>query len=185
MTEASTTPTPGSEEALAQQLYGPKPPTTEPPPAPVLPEADPAAPERVMFKPEVMYREDLKDGINTLRDLGATDQQLTEHTAAMAEAFTNAGLSSPVAKELHTVITSALKTPPSDEDVKSWGVEARRQVREKYGDQADARLARAREYVKSHPELARLMSYGPGSHPRIVMALVEQAHNLRIPRKKK
>lgn len=175
---------PPTEAQIAEKLFGPK-------PADAAPPALPKANVNNFFDPSVTFREDLRPGLETLRTLGDserkfTDQQLDEHSSAMADAFQNAGFSSTVARDLHGLMVAALKSPISKEQSKAWGVEARELLDRKYGtEEADQRLARAQQFIKAHPYLQELLSFGPGSHPRVVLALAERAYALRVPRAKK
>lgn len=55
-----------------------------------------------------------------------------------------------------------------------------------FGDAYESKLAAGAQFMRNRPGLAKLMRSGIGSHPDVVMALAENAHQLRMtPRARK
>ncbi len=72
------------------------------------------------------------------------------------------------------------RAPASDDVVQSWATDAMSQVRQRYGADADRRLADAQRLVARDPRVADfLMQSGLGSHPKVVMTAIERAASLR------
>lgn len=159
------------------------------PPAPTgnvsAPPSREATPAEVLFTPTDQYRETVRTDLDELRDLGYDETAIDKHAAAAAEAFNDATFAEPVARDLHSLLVGALKTPASDEQLATWSAEAEEAGRQRHGKEYDERLAKVRAFVEQRNDLKRLLvETGIGSHPRMVTALLERAHQLRAPRTK-
>lgn len=128
----------------------------------------------------------LRPSLDSLRDAtGMTAADAERHVTEMALAFDDAGIGTDEAASIHSHIVHHLNTPVDDATYQEWQTEARRMVREQYGSDADRRLQAATAFVKSRPAFARaLEESGIGSHPKLVLALVERANHLKPPRKR-
>ncbi len=129
------------------------------------------------------YGPAIQDSANRLRDAtGMDDSAYQAHVGDMAHAFHDAGIDQVEGSTLHSLLVNHSLEPATQEQVQGWTIDARRELRERYGPaDADRRLAAAAQFIKARPELAsRLTASGVGSHPRLVLALAERANNLRM-----
>jgi hypothetical protein len=94
----------------------------------------------------------------------------------MVEAF---GLGSNEAFELHNVLARTLAHPPSPHRESRWDAEARSEVARRYGSEAPALLAKAKEIIEQHGLGDVLRSTRLGSHPKFVLAAIEAAKRKR------
>jgi hypothetical protein len=96
--------------------------------------------------------------------------------------FDDAGIAPDRAVRLHKLFTRHIVEPADEATVNEWAAEARREARDRYGQQeADRRIEIAREFVKNRPALAQLLTEtGVGSHPDFIRALIASPHTLRI-----
>lgn len=111
-----------------------------------------------------------------------------EHGALLHElstTFRDAGINATLGDTIGTQLLARIGNPADAATVQEWNQEARRIVREQYGfAEGDRRLKLARDFIAARPALAkRLTETGVGSFPALVVALAENAHNLRPPRK--
>jgi hypothetical protein len=122
-----------------------------------------------------VYRSSLSDSINRLRDAyGLTSAQANERLVEDAHFFRDAQISTAQAPRLHSLLAAHELKPASDEQRETWGAETMRLVREKYGDGAEPRLEAVRTFLENRPAIAqRLTESGVGSHPDMVLALIE------------
>jgi hypothetical protein len=137
-----------------------------------------------------MYRGDLRDSMNRLGDLtGGSKDELDEIMRETAMTFYDAKIPPLKASSLHSLMVHHLRTPADEDTEQEWTVQTRRQLRERYGDDAPKRLEKVREFVSKRPALEKLLTEtGLGSHPDVVLALAENANQLRLqprPPKKK
>lgn len=131
------------------------------------------------------YEPSISESINQLRDrTGMSEADSAKLLTETAQFFHGANIRPNHASTLHSLIVSHLKEPASNEVESEWAAESRRQLREQWGDDADRRMAKVKEFVNSHPTLAtQLEESGVGSHPEFMRALVERANNLHPKRK--
>ena len=91
-------------------------------------------------------------------------------------------LSLPEAERLHELATQTELRPPDDATVVAWGVEARRELRERYGaagaDEANRVLARGRALIARHPVLGTIFKGPLNSHPEVLRLLLARASRL-------
>lgn len=139
---------------------------------------------RDLYDPVLMYGDNLKSSFQTLGDRTGIPQ--AELDAAMVEAantFADAQLSPTEAGRIQDMIVGHLENPPDDETVHKWEVQTRRMMREKYGTagEAERRTARVKEFLSHRPTMRKALDEsGVGSHPDVVMRLMEQADKFRI-----
>ncbi|MDQ6769844.1 MAG: hypothetical protein M3Z54_07650 [Gemmatimonadota bacterium] len=131
------------------------------------------------------YEPSIGESINQLRDrTGMNEADSAKLLTETSQFFHGANIPPGQAVNLHSLIVKHLQEPASNELESEWATESRRQLREKWGDDADRRMEKVKEFVNSHPTLAKqLNDSGVGSHPEFMRALVERANNLR-PRRK-
>lgn len=134
-----------------------------------------------LYDPHLMYGPALKSGFDRIRDLtGASETEVAAQAVATSRFFSDARIPVREAEALHSLFTHHLDKPADDETVQQWTVESRRQMRETYGPDADARLAAVKEFLDRHPGIQEaLHKSGLGSHPRIVMRLAENTRQFR------
>jgi hypothetical protein len=134
------------------------------------------------------YGPALKDQLDRLSDhTGMSPEEREATLDAAAEFFSDARISSSTAPTLYSLLASAVVEPPDDATVEQWATETRRELREHYGDDAGRRLEAAQKFIAARPDLQKTLNEtGLGSHPRIVLALTENATQMRmVPRKRK
>lgn len=135
------------------------------------------------------YGNQLKESFDRLSDL--TGMSAAERDATLrelAEVFDDARIRPDAdASRLHSLMVTHTTTPPTDEQVQAWTVESRRYLRERFGSEADAVMAKARAFLAARPGFGALLTTtGLGSHPDVVKALTQDVHNLRLtPRRKR
>jgi len=195
-------PIPDSDAASA--LYGPKKQQSQP--QQPTPEIDPASalygPEKseAKFEPsadadgDTLYGSDealqstygpaMKESLDVVYDrTGIVDPEQREQMAInAAEVFADARLPPQEASKLHALFARHVSQDPIDgATLSQWTKQSRTELRERYGGAATARLEAAQQFVRNRPELAEILrTTGLGSHPDIVRALAENAHNLRM-----
>lgn len=196
-TTSSTAATPaGATPATrdpAQVLYGNNPgsnaaaPTTEPDktdPAQAIygrktTEADSGA---ELYTPESTYGRYFDEGLNRLSDhLGnLTPEELGQARKDMSEIFNHLEVEPYMADRMATLYTHHIREPASDELVQTWEKETRTALRDRYGAEAESHLALAREIVAANPSLHEVLAMtGLGSHPGVVLDLIERAPRVR------
>jgi hypothetical protein len=189
-----------SPRSPADVLYGEKPSASPPKPAAKTPSPKSSpdatgsdeAPEDRFYGGAASalssYRPHLADAFNHFRDatgMNAADAE-AELTAA-AIAFSDARIAPEEAARLHALVLQHALAPADDTMIAGWATETRRELRQRYGKDADSRLAAAKAFVDARPGLKALQNAsGVGSHPDIVLALAENPHALRMtPRTRK
>ncbi len=165
--------------------------TAEPPAAEkTSPESEPET-TNLYETPESLaktYAIDLKPSLDRLTDLApqAAEQreQILQETSVV---FNDAGINSQQAAQLHGLLVHHLVEPADDATVDGWAKESRQRLREKFGDDANARLAKAQAFVAARPGLRDLLDRtGLGNRWEMIEQLTENANRLRItPRKKR
>jgi hypothetical protein len=124
------------------------------------------------------------------RFVECTESAPDDRTAMLRDSavlFNEIGMSSDQASGFMDHYVGAMTDRPiTDEQLESWNTQVKSELTAQYGAAGyEARLTKAREYVKSVPGLGDALEIsGLGSHPRVVAALLERANNLR-PRKSK
>jgi hypothetical protein len=131
------------------------------------------------------YEPSLTDSMNMLRDsTGMSEAESEKLLLETAHFFRAANIQPGFASKLHGQIVQHLQRPPDDPTFNQWQTETRKQLREKYSDDADRRIEAVKSYVNSHPTIRKqLEDSGMGSHPDVILALAERANHLR-PRRK-
>lgn len=134
-----------------------------------------------LYSPAKMYATSLQPDVNTLRDrTGMSADDAGKYLAQTAKLFVDADVSPPEAGALHSLLVHHMESPADDATRQEWSEESRRQLRERYGKDADSRMFFVHDFMKQQPDLAkRLEETGLGSHPRFVMDLAERAYKLR------
>lgn len=126
------------------------------------------------------YGPELKPGLERLaaaelHDAAKTDALRTE----TAKFFQELQIPPNEAERLHTRMVHHHLNPADDETVSNWEKESKERLRSAYGDEASARLKAAKEYLSSRGYDKALNKSGVGSHPDIVMAIVDKAWRLK------
>lgn len=128
------------------------------------------------------YAPQLRDQIEVLAShMGASPEQRTQMETNASELFYDARLTTDEATALHTMFVTHAKAPADESTRNGWAADTMTQLQQRYGDSADSRLAIAQRFVQERPELAQILaSTGLGSHPDVVLKLVEKSHHLRF-----
>jgi len=161
-----------------------------PNPAELAPTEETAA-ERMFGSRESLrtdYGPAFKNSLDQLSDAtGITPEQREAMLDEAAEIFSDARINSTEASGLYGLLATHMTAPADDTMEQEWATETRRELRQRYGDDAGRRLEAAQKFVAARPDLKRTLDEtGLGSHPRIVLALTEKADQLRVaPRKRK
>lgn len=133
-----------------------------------------------------VYEASLADHMNLLRDRTGMSEAEADALALETSHFYNgAAIKSEFASGVQGQIVKNLHTPPSEDEVDQWATESRRLLRQRYPDDADARMKKASEYLASFPALKKqLEQSGMASHKDIVLELADRAYSLRPKRGK-
>ena len=128
----------------------------------------------------------LADNFNQLADrLGVPASDRENRLWEFTQMFRDADVSQERATRMLGVLAKHTAAPATDEQVQTLGARSRQLLREKFGADADHRLDTARQFIKARPWLGTLLNEsGAGSHEEWIVALAENAHKLRITRKK-
>ena len=128
-----------------------------------------------------VYRTTLGDSMKRARDFYGYDSTAVEaRLVEDAEFFDAAQLMNGAAK-LHALMVRHEITPADQATREAWSAETWGQLRDSYGDDAERRVATVNAFIRERPEVAqRLVASGMDQNPELVLALVENAHNLRI-----
>lgn len=175
---ASSTP---SGEATPQQPGAPNPagdpPGAEPAPAAAA-ESDPSAGH--FYDPAVHYAPALGEGLNRLGDhFELSKEQRAEQQRNAARIFSELEFEPGSAARFHEMYVSHVINQPDDATMGEWEIQTRQRLRERFGGEADKMLADARAYVATNKTLAEGLSLsGLGSHPEVVVDLVERVQRL-------
>lgn len=133
-----------------------------------------------VYTATTQYASALEAGVAQLRDEGWSKEQLAAEQRDMPELFRDFGISPHDARSLHGDFVQYRLNPADNGQVKEWSREARKQLRERYGNDADSRLAAAKEYLASKPSLKKMLAEtGLGSKPEVVLMFAARAHLLR------
>lgn len=133
-----------------------------------------------------MYSTALRDNLGRLRDATEmTEADVNSHLLDMAKFGNDAGIPPQEMTGLHGLIVHHVEKPANDATVQQWALEARRGLRERYGEDGLARAAEASKYLKeNHPALQDYLNRtGVGSHPRVVLQLAEKITHIRARKK--
>ena len=127
------------------------------------------------------YRSALSDSMEKLRaHYGLDSEQTAARLAEDGEFFESAELTR-VAPKLHALMARHEVQPPDDATREAWSAETWRRLRETFGDDAERRLGTVNEYLNARPAVShRLIAGGLDQHPDLILALVENAHVLRV-----
>lgn len=134
-----------------------------------------------------VYAPSLGDSMGRLQDVTGMDaEQADAHLTEVAVAFHDADLNHVEASGLHSLMVRYYAKPPDQETVDQWTVEARRELRTRFGDDAPRRLKAVQDFIAARPALRKQLNQtGVGSHPDFIVKLAEQAYHLRPPRKRR
>lgn len=162
-------------ETQPQTLLG-EPSTTETPDAP-----RPSTDKELMlglYDPEGHYREPLKAALTELSDLGAPPETLNALRQDASGLFAKLELSTNEAERIADLVVQHGYTTDDDQS-EAWAIDARRELRERYGDDVPKRLAQVRELMQHYPQFASLLEATKlGNHPDLVALLTERAPRL-------
>jgi len=114
-----------------------------------------------------------------------SEQEATAHLESVSHAYHDAGIKSHEAASLHSLSVHYSASPLSDETLQEWTIESRRQLRQRYGRDADHRINKVKQFLAERPDFAKTLNEtGMGSHPTLMIKLAENANMLRLaPRK--
>ena len=144
--------------------------------------------EKMYGSPESLasqYGPTLKTSLDKLAEAaGLSDEERQSHLKGVAQVFADAQISPTRADRLYSLMTHHIQAPADDAQRETWERATNDALRARYHNDTDAqrnaRLDKARAFVRDRPELGKLLvSTGLGSHPDIVLALVENALHLR------
>jgi hypothetical protein len=140
------------------------------------------APGDVLFSPESVYGSGLQEGLSALTtEFDFTPEQAAQVRAQTAELFSELEIPPAEAQQAHALYVQYITAPADEATAQAWAKDARKELVERFGpDEAQKRLAAAREYVAGRKELHTLLHFsGLGSHPKVVVELAERAYRLR------
>lgn len=153
---------------------------------PVTPETTPLSAAEILYgnDPDVVmksYRGALMDSANQLMDATGMDVATRDaHIRDVGLAFHDAGISASDAANLHHLIATHTAKPADATLTNAWRAESHRQLVQRFGAEAEQRLAAAQAYLATRPALAKaLAETGVGDHPTVVVRLAEQAGRYR------
>lgn len=134
---------------------------------------------RAMYDPELTYGSHLRAPLQQLADDHSLPaEQVAELHTAASHLFAELEVPTQQATEWSELVARHA-AGADDAEVREWRTETVTRLREQYGAEANLRLAQAQELVARYPGFAQMLSgTGLGSHPRVVLALVERAPRL-------
>lgn len=191
MTDPTATPAPTAPATAADRLYGDHAGTPAPVPSPTnnpaterlygpTPSGDRSA---QLYTPESTYGRYFDEGFTRMADQvgGAlTPELISEARKGITEIFAELEIEPFMAERVGDLYLRHVAQPATQEQLGAWAQETRRAVRERYGAEAEDRLKMAREVVAANKKLHDLLAFtGLGSHPGIVLDLLERAPRLR------
>lgn len=134
-----------------------------------------------------VYQPPVQHTIDRLGDRTGWDAEAKQGFAdAVMTAYFDAGVDPQTGATLTHTIAHYVGEPADEPTQRTWEAESRRALRERFGSDADRRLAAARQFVAARPVLAdHLNRSGAGSHPEVIVALAERIDSLRPPRTRK
>lgn len=149
---------------------------------PTRSDADTAA---ALYDPFLTYRDDLRAPFTRIADItGKPAAEIEADTREAAETYADAGIAPPQAAQLHGLIARYSQSPPDDATLDKWEIETRKRLRERFrGDEAEVsrRLDRVNQFIEKRPAFSKVLTEtGLGSHPEMVLNMVERANELRI-----
>ena len=132
------------------------------------------------------YEASLRDSLDVMGSRGLDEASRVAHLSETAQLFHDAHIDPVHAGTLHGLLVHHAAKPATPDMVSEWAEEANAAAYAKYGKDAPQRFEAARAFVAARPDLQKLLAdTGLGSHPRLVSALLENAHRLKSPRGKR
>jgi hypothetical protein len=127
------------------------------------------------------YAGAMKSGLNRISDhFGVPHDEIAKIRTEGARTFEYLQMPAPEAQKYHDMYTEHVINPPDEKTKIEWATESRKQVREKYGKDGEALLEQAYDFVQSNKSLEKaLQQSGLGSHPEIIMDLIERSQRLK------
>lgn len=134
---------------------------------------------RSLYDPELTYGTQLRAPLQKLADDHSLPaEQVAELHNAAARVFSELEVPTGRAAEWSELVVRHA-TGADETQIREWRTETVTRLREQYGAEANARLAQAQELVTRFPGFAQMLAgTGLGSHPRVVLELVERAPRL-------
>lgn len=133
------------------------------------------------------WRPVLKDAVGHLSDtLDWNEQEREKQLEDFAFFCNDALLRDGEAAEVFTLVATHTRKPADDELMQEWTITTNKRLREeivaRHGQkEADRRLQIVREFIAKRPGVAALLrKSGVGSHPKLVMALVDRVDDLHM-----
>lgn len=134
-----------------------------------------------------MYGDSLRESVSTLRDsTGMTEADGNAHLIEVARFARDAGIPPSEIPALHSLLVQHVAKPADDATVQGWAIASLRGLRERYGEEGQARLESARSLIDTaHPGLKKLLNQsGIGAHPKVVLDLAERVPRFKTAGKK-
>ena len=120
----------------------------------------------------------LDQNISEIRDhLALTNDQAQAMRKKHVQWFTDIVLTGD-AESVHTLLASRTLKPATEEEQTAWVSQTMKEVRQRFGDNADRLLAKARKLIDARPELGEaIAAAGIGNHRDFVLAVVERVRH--------
>lgn len=135
--------------------------------------------KETLYDPRGIYGQHIREPIQALADEhGLSGEQVDELYSGGARLFSTLELSTAQADEVAGLV-ARYATGASDEEANEWRRETTARLRERFGSEANARLAQAQELVQRFPGFAQMLAgTGLGNNWRVVEHLVDRAPHL-------
>jgi hypothetical protein len=129
---------------------------------------------RALFSPQKTYA-------NVVQDFPGESDEIKAFRAEGRNQMADMQLAPDQARDVVSIFDTELQNGiPSDETAAQWAQESMRELQQRFGAEAPARLREAQQLIQRDPRISRMLAATKlGNHPRLVLMAVEAARSQR------